>query len=245
MVNNEKNSVKVELYDLALTQKKDERFGRVIKTKSLSEEDLVNIAISRRTDLNASTLKAAIDILKDIAIEEVTNGANVNFGLGYFSLGVSGVFIGDNAKWDNAKHKLSVNVTPSNELRKSIKSCKPDVRGMASTGISINYVEDVISGEKNICLTKGGGIKISGNRMKIAGNEQKVGLRLINQTTKEEIKMPITSVLVNTPSEIVFIAPADLPAADYQLSISTQFSGSTILLKNIKSYTFDYILTVV
>ena len=65
MSTKEKSSVIVELYDLALTERKDDRFGRVVTAKSLSEDDLVNIAITRRTDLNATTLKSSIEILKE------------------------------------------------------------------------------------------------------------------------------------------------------------------------------------
>jgi hypothetical protein len=44
----EKNQVMVELYDLTITERKDDRFGRVVTAKSLNEDDLINIAVSRR-----------------------------------------------------------------------------------------------------------------------------------------------------------------------------------------------------
>ena len=79
----EKSSVIVELYDLSITERKDDLFGRVVTTKSLSEDDLVNIAVSQRTELNPNTLKASMEILKQIAIAQIANGASVSFGLGY------------------------------------------------------------------------------------------------------------------------------------------------------------------
>lgn len=102
----EKSSVVVELYDLTLTERKDDRFGRVVTSKSLTEDDLIAKAVLRRTDLNAATLKASMQLLKDVAIGEIANGASVRFGLGYFNLTVNGVFIGDNAKWDASQHVL-------------------------------------------------------------------------------------------------------------------------------------------
>ena len=39
----EKNSVIVELHDLAITERKDDRVGRVVKTKSLKVGDLATI----------------------------------------------------------------------------------------------------------------------------------------------------------------------------------------------------------
>lgn len=80
MATTEKNNVMVELYDLSITERKDDRFGRVVTTKSLNEDDLIKTAVARRTDLNASTLKAAIDILKQVAVDEICNGTSVSSG---------------------------------------------------------------------------------------------------------------------------------------------------------------------
>lgn len=239
-----KNSVMVELYDLSITEQKDDRFGRVVTSKSLSEEDLVNIAISRRTDLSATSLKAAMEILKEIAIEQIANGASVNFGLGYFRLGVNGVFIGDNAGWDSSKHSLSVRVTPNSQLRQTISDCTAVVRGMAATGLAINTITDMSSGEVNSRLTPGGGVNLTGSKVKIEGDIVGVGIKLINQDTQEETPVLMPSILVNEPSKITFIVPDGLANGDYKLSIATQYASSGVNLKEIRSYTFDYLLNV-
>ncbi|RUT79851.1 DUF4469 domain-containing protein [Ancylomarina longa] len=240
----EKNSVIVELHDLTITEQKDDRFGRVVTTKSLSVDDLVNIAVSRRTDLSATTLKSAHEILKNIALEQLANGASVHFGLGYFHLNVNGVFIGDNEKWDNAKHSLSVHVTPTVELRNAVKSCKVDVRGMAASPMAVNSVTDVTSGEVNSKLTPGGGVNIIGTRIKIEGDQAGIGIKLVNETTKEEILVPTTSMLTNSPSKLSFIVPTGLVAGDYRLVISTQHSSSKVFLKKPRTYIFEYLLVV-
>ena len=244
MATTEKSSVIVELYDLAITERKDDRFGRVVITKSLTEDNLVQKAVSRRTDLNAITLKASLDILREIAMEEVTNGASVRFGLGYFNLKANGVFVGDNARWDTSQHSLVINTTPTAEFRSAVKATTVDVRGMAASGLAINTVTDVASGEENTRLTPGGGVNITGSRIKIEGDGPGVGLSLTNQDTSEVTAIPKTSILVNDPSKITFVVPASLTAGDYKLSICTQFTGSSTLLKEARTYTFDYVLNV-
>ena len=244
MATNEKNSVIVELYDLTLTERKDDRFGRVVTTRSLTEDDLIAIAVSRRTDLNPTTLKASMDILKGIATEQIANGASVSFGLGYFNLGVNGVFIGDDARWDSTIHSLSVRTTPNAILRNAVNSSSVDVRGMASSGLFINSVTDVTSGEVSSRLTPGGGVNLTGSKIKIDGDNPALGIYLVNQSTSDSIVVPKTSLLVNDPSKITFIVPATLVNGDYKLSIVTQYSNSGTLLKEPRSYTFDYILNV-
>ena len=244
MSTNEKSSVIVELHDLVLTERKDDRFGRVVTTRTLNEDDLVKIAINRRTDLSSTTLKAALDILKQIAVEQIANGASVRFGLGYFNLTVNGVFIGDNARWDSTIHKLNVNVTPVAELREAVQGTTVEVRGLSASGLAINSLIDVTSGEENTRITPGGGVNLTGTRMRIDGEGKGVGITLINQGNGENIAIPMNSVLTNDPSKISFVAPANLPAGDYKLSLTTQFSTSASKLKEARTFIFDYILNV-
>jgi len=240
----EKSSVIVELYDLPITQRKDDRYGRVVTTRSLTEDDLIAIAVSRRTDLSPTSLKSSMNILQEIAIEQIANGASVSFGLGYFNLGVNGVFVGNDARWDSAIHSLSVRVAPTAELRNAVKASKVDVRGMAASGAVINTVTDVTTGEVNSRLTPGGGVILTGTKIKIDGDELKVGITLTNQATSEVIAIPGTSLLLNEPKKIIFLAPNTLVNGDYKLNITTQYSTSGTLLKEPHIYTFDYLLNV-
>jgi hypothetical protein len=240
---NEKNSVAVELYDLTLTERKDDRYGRVVTSKSLNEDDLIHLAVSRRTDLNASTLRASLDILKELATEQLANGASVYFGLGYFNLLVNGVFVGDHAKWDPTLHSLRVKATPSIEVRNVVKNIHVDVRGMAQSGIVINSVVDVSSGEENTRLTPGGGVNLAGIKIRIAGDNPDNGIMLIEHNGTVTL-IPPTSILVNEPSKVSFIVPAYLPAGDYTLRLTTQYSHGTELLKEPRTYQFDYVLVV-
>lgn len=244
MATTDKNSVIVELYDLTLTERKDDRFGRVVTTKSLNENDLINIAVSRRTDLNPSSLRSSIELLKEIAREQIANGASVAFGLGYFNMAVNGVFIGDNAKWDSTKHSLAVRVTPTADLRTSVSAASVDVRGMAEIGTVINSVTDVTSGEINSRLTPGGGVNMTGSKIRITGDNPANGIILTNQATNDTTVIPLNAILTNDPSKVSFVVPATLPKGDYKLSIATQFSTAAQQLKEPRIFSFDYILNV-
>lgn len=237
-------SVIVELYDLALTPRKDDRFGRIVTKKSLTEDDLIKIAVSRRTDLNANTLKACMNILKDIAMEEVVNGSSVRFGLSFYQLGVEGVFIGDNAGWDSSQHSLIINSVPMADLREALKTTTVSVRGMASSGTFVNSVTDVATKLVNSRLTPGGGVNVTGNRIKIAGEGNGTGISLINQVTQEIVPIPMSSLLANDPSKLSFVVPGTLQPGDYKLSITTQFSSSSALLKEPRTFVFDQVLNV-
>jgi len=236
---NEKNSIKVELHPYGLTDRKDDRYGRAVTTKSLNENDLVALAVERRTDISASTMKAVVQLLTDIAIEQVADGASVRFGLGYFNLGVSGVFVGSHAKWDSGVHRFFVKAAPVAKLRSAVATCKGDVRGMAAGGLCINSVTDVSTGAINSVLTAGGGVNVEGVKIKLEGVEGSVGLYLTHMDTNQVTPIVRTAILVNKPSQLSFILPTKLASGSYKLGISTQYTSHKKLLKEPRHYQFD------
>jgi hypothetical protein len=235
--------INVELYNLTITDRKDDRCGKVVSVGSFTEDDIINLAVARRTDISAATLRASLETLKTTAIDCISNGHNVHFGLGYFNIDVKGVFMGDHAKWEPKVHSLVVNATPSTLVRKIVSEATVNVLGMASVGVIINSVTDITTGEVNKTLTPGGGVNLAGSKIKIAGDESIVGIFLVSQDNEDIIPVRNTNILINNPSKVSFIVPVDLHSGDYKLKIVSQFSTSSTLLKEPREYTFDYILT--
>jgi hypothetical protein len=113
---------------------------------------------------------------------------------------------------------------------------------MAQSGMFINLLTDVSSGEVNARIIPGGGVNLSGIKIRIAGEAPEVGIHLTEINTGTVTDIPATSVLVNDPSKITFIVPTDLPTGDYKLSITTQYLPNNALLKEPRNYVFDYVL---
>lgn len=126
-----KNKVYVELYDAPLTQRKDDRTGRVLSTGSAAIDDLIGDAVSRGTDISPEILRASYNLLETCALDRIRRSQRVAFGLGIFYTEPAGVFIGDGAKWDTSKNQLVAHVLPSKELREALKSLEVEVLGMA------------------------------------------------------------------------------------------------------------------
>jgi hypothetical protein len=235
--------VLIELYDLILTSRKDDRSGRVVSTGSLKVSDLINIAVSRRSDISPEVMQAVYTLLYGIAKEEVLNGKHVEFGLTHLSLGVEGIFVGDHASWNPEKNKLVLISIANADIREALKTVETTVLGMAQSGIFINTLTDVASKKVNSVITPGGGVNLVGVKIKIAGDAPEVGLYLTEINTETTYTIPEGSILINDPSKITFIVPSDLATGDYHLKIVTQFSSTTALLKDPRTYIFDDILT--
>ncbi|MDP4271782.1 MAG: hypothetical protein Q8909_16925 [Bacteroidota bacterium] len=63
MATTDNNSVIVELYDLSITERKDDRFGRVVTTKSLTED--YKLSITTQFSNSVQTLKDSRTYLFD------------------------------------------------------------------------------------------------------------------------------------------------------------------------------------
>jgi hypothetical protein len=239
-----KTRVYVELYDNPLTEKKDDRTGRVLNTGSASVNDLINDAISRGTDISPVTLQASYSLLKTMALERVRHAQRVEFGLGIFYIEPTGSFIGDAAKWDPAKNRLIARSLPATELRESLKTIEVDVLGMAKVPNIINAVTDVFTGQENVSLTPGGMAHVTGNKIKIAGSDPTIGLKLRLLADDTVWEIPTTSIGINNPTRVTFVIPTDLSVGDYSLSIVTQYSGGGTTLKKPRTLTLEYSLTV-
>lgn len=239
-----KGHLQVELYDYSLTPHRDNRTGRVVTTRTLSIDDLIARVVAQRTDLNAATLKMAYDLLHHAALEEVVNGASVQFGLARHSIGVRGVFVGDQAQWNPDKHSLSVVSKPSVPLREAMQQITVHMRGRCNAGTIVNTITDLVSGAQNQRLTPGGVVVLEGVKIKVAGDAAETGIRLINQTTHATVAIEPAGVVSNSSSKVMFMVPAHLPSGHYHLCLCTQFSGTGRLLKSVSCYTHQALLTV-
>ncbi|MDR2469186.1 MAG: DUF4469 domain-containing protein [Tannerella sp.] len=238
----EKRNVMIELFDFTLTENADDRIGKVICLRPARVNDLIARVMKRGTDLSETTLRASYDLLTGAALDELIERGGVEFGLGHYTLGVNGLFTGDHAKWDPAQHSLVIHSTPNIRTRDAVRRIAVSVRGMAASGTFINTVTDVSSGEINTRITPGGGMNLSGDRMRIAGDPAVNGIFFEHQGTGEIRQVPLNAILTNDPKKLAFVVPATLPAGDYKITLVTQYSRGKETLKEPRRYTFEHVL---
>lgn len=234
-----------QLYDLAITERKDDYAARIVTRESRSVEDLARLVVAARTDLNLNTLITSYNLLKEVAIQELINGSNVQFGLGIDGLVISGTFIGTTAQFDPAVHKISVSHTLTSDVREALKRVQITVLGPVKNDPVIGKAVNVATEEVNQTITPGGGLNLEGSRIRIEGEDETVGIRFRPFGGGEAVEVPRTSLLVNNPSAISLIVPAVLTPGNYNLELTTQYSPSNGLLKQPRSTVFEHVLTVI
>ncbi len=234
-----KNRIIVELYEQSIPGCEKKRLGRVVTTRSLNEEDLINIAIARNPDLSYDMLNELLRVIKDIALEQIANGASVSMGLAHFELFVNGIFSDGDVHWDNSKNSLVVHLAPAANLNEAVSKSIVDVVGFADSGMVISQVMDVLTGEINRKLSAGGPANIFGRKIKIVGDNPDNGISLINQQTGQIVHIPAAGLAVNEAQKITFVVPSRINAGTYKLCISTQYSNGQQILDEPRSLIFE------
>ncbi|MDY3339480.1 DNA-binding domain-containing protein [Riemerella anatipestifer] len=176
--------------------------------------------------------ETAVDIITRFnrkASELVLNGYSVNTGLVYMRPAIKGVFY--DKTWDKEKHSVYVNVNQGLDLRRAVADTKVEILGEQSSPMSVFSITDKATGKADGILTKGKNAEIKGTYIKIDGNDPKNGIVFKNLDTQQEVKLSAEHIVLNEPSRVLILVPSDLEAGNYELSITTQSSTGSVLLK--------------
>ncbi|MDY3548159.1 DNA-binding domain-containing protein [Riemerella anatipestifer] len=190
--------------------------------------------------------ETAVDIITRFnrkASELVLNGYSVNTGLVYMCPAIKGVFY--DKTWDKEKHSVYVNVNQGTDLRKAANDTKVEILGEQSSPMSVFSITDKATGKADGTLTKGKNAEIKGTYIKIDGDNPKNGIVFKNLDNQNEVKLAKDSIVINEPSRLLILVPTDLEAGNYELSLTTQSSKGTTLLKEPRTETLSTPITIV
>ena len=78
-----------------------------------------------------------------------------------------------------------------------------------------------------------------GGSLIIAGDNTEWGISFMNTANKTITKLSPGDIVINEPSRLLILVPTTLAPGEYQLSITTQFSGGANLLKQPRNISYD------
>ena len=236
-----KNTLKAWLRDNPLTSDPSDFVGVPASVGSISIAEIVAELKKEGMEIKEET---AIDIISRFnrkSTELVLQGYVVNTGLVIMRPAIKGAF--RDRTWDKDKHSVYVNVNQGAELRKAISQTKVEFLGEQSSPMAIFGITDLSTGKTDGTLTKGKNAEIKGTYLKVAGTHADNGVYLTNIDTKAKTKL--TDLVLNEPSRLLVLIPTSLPAGNYELSITTQFSsGKNVFLKEPRTDILDTIIVL-
>lgn len=224
------NIIKAWLADNTVTtdDKQDKIF--LVETGQTYEfDDVINEMHNEETGLRIETLSHVVKLFVRVVSRLLLNGNKVNAGLFYGVAKLRGV--AEKGQWNPLKNSIYVLLTQGAELRKAIEETRVEILGEKSNVMYILEVEDRDTGMTDGTITPGRNAFIRGASLKVAGDDPSVGITLKPVSGGSETKLSEKDITINSPTEMVIIVPAGLEDGTYTLTITTQYSRGTNLLK--------------
>lgn len=251
-VSQSKSSVKTWEYDLQeypITKDVSNDYVATVKTRaSLAISEVIRLICAERTDLRFETIQTSYLLLAEKIIYLLQQGYTVSTELINFLPGITGLF-DESHQFDPARNQCVINPSPTKRLRTAIAEVAPVYSGtMVDSGrAKIEFVQDVSSKLYDGKITPGGIVHVKGSKIRCVDETgQGFGkIVFLNASTLAEVaEVSETTVGLNNPSQLMFIAPSTLSEGEYVLRIETYFSQTSRPLKNKRIIDYGNMLYV-
>jgi hypothetical protein len=196
---------------------------------SIDLSAIVDELVKEGMEIKRETVVDIISRYNRKAAELVVSGYNVNTGLVYMRPVIKGAFY--EKVWNPETNPVYVAINQGMDLRNAIAETTVEILGIQSDPLEIISLTDSTTGKTDGTLTKGRNAELKGSYLKIVGENADCGVSFTNTATKEVTKLDMADIVINEPSRLLILVPATLAAGEYELSVTTQYSGGSSMLK--------------
>ena len=194
---------------------------KLFRVQSFGTADLNRIASEacrKLPGMNVETVRMVLEAERRVIQELLLSGVRVNSGLYVAELQCKGPCLGD--RWDAKRNSIRANFRPGKTLREALSDVDARILGEAGPAIRMNGDAFVAASGHNLTLT--------GKNIKVAGDDPSVGVTLTS-STGDEVRIGEGRIAWNAPSKLILQIPSGLPAGDYTLRVTTQFTSGGLL----------------
>jgi hypothetical protein len=224
--------IRFALYTNPFQKDSEELVARVVPEGCLGDEDVLEMVLRRSNGLSRSEVEAVLEEYS-LALEYLLRqGYSVHTSLMKLDVSIKGKFRNEKDRFHPRRHKLRLNITPGKRLRKLLKGetayrIEPSAPHPCITGLAHFEPQQAKHQIRPAML-----LSLSGHRLKVNPEAEDEGIYLRNEQRQEQ---KIQQLVTNTPSQLVFLLPADLPAATYALQLRCRVGNSTELRQDTYS----------
>ena len=212
-----------------LTEDPNDYTAVVSTSSSVGVKEIVDELVNEGMEIKRETVIDIVTRFNRKSAEMVVSGHNVNTGLVYMRPIITGVFY--DKTWSAEKNPVYVTINQGVDLRAAIASTTVEILSIQPDPIEILSLTDKTTGKTDGTLTKGRNAELKGSYLKIVGENPDCGISFRNTATQEITKLAVGDLVLNEPSRLLILVPASLVAGEYELSVTTQFTGGGAALK--------------
>jgi hypothetical protein len=230
-----KKLLKAWLKKNPLTEDPNDYAAVLSSNGSATEDDLIDEIMSEGIELKRDTVKSVVTRYNNKVVDKVLSGYNVNTGLAYLRPIIKGAFY--DKTWNPTVNYVHINVEAGAALRKAAADVAIEILGVHADMIELFSITDLFTGKTDGSLTKGRNAELKGSYIKLAGDDPAVGLTFRNLATQVETRLSASDIVMNEPSRLLLFIPDALTSGEYELTVTTQFTGGGSTLKQPRSVT--------
>lgn len=221
-----------------ITPDPDDYMAVSISPQTYTIEDVVDRMTREGLTITTAEALANFEQITRTIQELVYEGNTVNTPLANFSPGMSGVFIGEDDRFDPARHNTKINTNPGVRMRPQNGEIQVEkIEPREHLPVLRNYFDNA-SETQNDIITPGLGARITGSRLKFDEEDTNQGVFFVNSDDNSEVRVE-ASMLRNKPGELIFVNP-ELPAGTYHLEVRSILYNTS----EVRSGTLKHELTV-
>lgn len=237
------HTLEAYLYLNKLTDDEKSYYARIVANRSLSFDEICQSAVTRGgCTMSVDQIKNCVTAFLNETSFLLCDGYGINTDWFNASLKVTGKF--DNAydEFDEDVHRKKFVLLPGTVFRNELEATSIEIKGLAEGQAYINKVVDTYTGDENSTLTVNCVLQICGDKIKVAGEDESVGVYFVSATDGTTTRVETAKIVRNYPSEVEVMIP-ELDAGDYTVRVITQYNKSH-LLNSPRTIDYDGTLTV-
>jgi hypothetical protein len=239
-----KNILKAWLKKNELTPDPNDMTAVVSSMGKINKSGLIDAIIEDGIELKRETIEDIVTRYNRKAAWFVVRGWNVDTGLVYLRAIVTGIFRG--RKFDPARNSVYVSATQGMEIRKELSNTEVELLGEMPDAMQIYQVINLQTKAADGTLTRGRNVEVEGSYIKVTGDDPSVGVYLESvDGSVDPRKLDADLIVVNNPSRMLLLIPAELQPGMYRLKVVTQFTGGSKQLNTPRQAVFEQELTVI
>ncbi|MDR1223542.1 MAG: DUF4469 domain-containing protein [Tannerella sp.] len=239
-----KNILKALLRKNELTSDPNDMTAIVSSMGKINRSGLIDALMEEGIELKRETLEDVVTRYNRMAARFAARGWNVDTGLVYLRAIITGVFFGK--KFDPVKNGVYVSATQGMEIRKELSNTEVEILGEMPDVIHIYQVINLQTKAADGTLIRSRNAEVEGSYIKVTGSDPTVGVYLESADDSQlSYKLDADLIVVNNPSKLLLLIPAEWQPGAYRLKVITQFTGAGKQLKAPRQAVFDQELTVI
>lgn len=208
--------IKYALYENTLTDNPDDHRAVVKHQTRRTMGDIIERMIRRGSTVTKAEALAVIEEYHAAIRDFIANGDRIATPMWQVSVGVKGVFRGDDDRYDPERHEIRIAASGGPELRALAEALTASKIEKDLPRPAVTHFHDFGSDTDNETLTPGGTAKIHGHRLKFDPDDLQQGAFF---TDKGGTETRIQQYLYNKPSQLIVILPDGLSPGTYRLEV--------------------------